>query len=375
MPVNRNRVIYSAAALFVSPNSSGQHFSSGNSGVNLLKQIPRVQSYSDNLDVSRTDVNQFGQLVALEQIITDAPSVTADFSYLLVDGAAEQALGFAIKGNTTFISGQLDGTFSELNYFLQVSPDGIDAIGDVSNNLKNVIAIGNGALSNYSINLAVGALPTATLSLEALNIKVDTGNNADNTIPAVNPINGQAITGFRYQLPTARAYTGAGIVSALRPGDLEFSLDPNASIGNILSGIGSVNIQSVDISVPLARETISRLGSTFAYAKPLQVPITTTMSISALTADLRSSNLADVICNDQKYNFRIKMKNPSCGGTGDTAIILDFRGAKLQSQSRSLDIGSSSTTDMTFVAQVAGVSASIGDGFYMSGSYTGGFGV
>ncbi len=99
------------------------------------------------------------------------------------------------------------------------------------------------------------------------------------------------------------------------------------------------------------------------------------MTVSALAADLRASNLADIICNDQKYNFRVKIKNPSCGGTGSDAIVIDFKGAKLQSQSYSLDIGSNATTDMTFVSQLAGVSASVSDGFFFSGSYTGGFGV
>jgi len=370
MATNRNRVIYSAAALFAGPTpASGAHMVSGNSGASLIKQVPRVQSVSLNFDVSRQDVNQFGQLVALDQIITEPPTVNADFSYLLTDGSSESVLGFAIKGNTSFISGQLDGTQDEKNYFIQLSPDGVDAIGDSNNNTKNVIAIGNGFLSNYAIDLAVGQLPTATLSIEGLNVKVDTGNNGS-TIPAVNPTNGQPITQWNYQLPTAVAYTGANIVAALRPGDITFEF-PNAAIGQILSGVGAIHPQSINISVPLARENINQLGTTFAFAKVIQTPIQTTLSISALSADVTSSNLASIICNDQKNNFRIRMKNPACGGTGTEAIILDFRGAKLQTQDFGLDIGSNSTSNFTFVAQLAGVSASVSDGFFLSGTYSG----
>jgi hypothetical protein len=370
MALNRNRVIYSAAALYVGPTpATGQHFTSGNYGINLIKQVPRVQNFSTNFDISRQDVNQLGQLAALDRISLEPPTVNADFSWLLVDGKAESVFGFAASGQSSLISGFLDKTTDEKNVYILLSSEGVDAVGDTANATKNVLALGNTFLSNYSIDLAVGQLPTASLSLEALNIKVDTGNLGNNTIPAVNPINGQKITGFNYQLPTAVAYTGANIVSALRPGDIQLNFPANAAIGNILSGAGSVNVQSVNISLPLARETLNRLGSPFAFSRELQVPIQATMSVSALAADLRSSNLADILCNDQSYDFNIVMKKPDCEGTGAPAITLDFKNAKLQSQDFSIDIGGASTVNMTFQSQLAGI-GDTKNGVFFSGSYS-----
>lgn len=368
MAQNRNRVIYSAAALYAGPTPcTGQHFTSGNSGVNLINQIPRVQNVSLNFDIPRQDVNQIGQLAAIDRIIVSPPTVGASFSWYLLDGKAESLLGFAAKGQSTFISGQLDKSQDEKNYFILLASEGADAVGDTNTGTQNVIGIGNGYLSNYSLELAVGQLPRASLSIEGLNVKIDTGNML-NTVPSVNPLNGQKITGSKYVLPTAVAYTGANIASALRPGDIELQLAPNAAIGNILSGAGSVNIQSLNFSLPLSRETLNRLGTPFAFSRELQLPIQSTMTISALSADLRASNLADVLCQDNSYSFKVVCKLPDCAGTGASAVTLDYKNAKLQSQDFSLDIGGAMTVNMVFQSQLAGIN-DYSNGFYLSGNY------
>lgn len=369
MATNRSRVIFPAAAIFTGPTpATGAHFTSGNSGVNLLQQIPRAQSVSLNFDISRTDVNQLGQLAAIDRIILESPTVSADVSWLLVDGKAESVFGFHAKGLATFISGQLDKTNDDKNLFLLISPEGTDAIGNTTTGTQNVVSVGNGFISNYSLNLAVGQLPTATVSIEGLNIKTDTGSFLKQ-LPAVNPLNGQAITTWNFTIPTAIAYTGANIVSALRPGDLELQFPANAGLGNILSGAGSVNVQSVNFSLPLSRETLNRLGSPFAFSRELAVPIQATMTVEALQADLRASNLADVLCNDQSYNFQIIARKPDCAGTGAIGVILQFKNAKLQSQAFGVDIGGAATTSLTFQSQLAGL-GDVSNGFLFSGDYS-----
>lgn len=369
MATNRSRVIFPAAAIFVGPTpSTGAHFTSGTSGVNLLQQVPRAQSVSLNFDITRQDVNQLGQLAAIDRIILESPTVSADVSWLLVDGKAESVFGFHTKGQTTFISGQLDKTNDDKNLFILVAPEGQDAIGSTASGTSNVISVGNGFVSNYSLDLAVGQLPTASISIEGLNVKTDTGS-FNKQLPAVNPLNGQAITTWNFTIPTAIAYTGSNIVSALRPGDLVLELAPNAAIGAILSGAGSVNIQSINYSLPISRETLNRLGSPFAFSRELAVPIQATMTIEALQADLRVSNLADVFCNDQSYNFRVIAKKPDCAGTGANGIILDFKNAKLQSQSFGVDIGGAATVSMTFQNQLAGL-GDTSNGFFFSGDHS-----
>ena len=59
----RNRIIYQSEALFVSRT--------GATADDEISQLHRVQSINYSFDISRTDVNQFGNLAAIDRIITE----------------------------------------------------------------------------------------------------------------------------------------------------------------------------------------------------------------------------------------------------------------------------------------------------------------
>ena len=61
----RNRIIYQSEALFVS--------ATGITASGSVNQIHRVQSANYSFDLSRQDINQFGQLAALDRIILEQP--------------------------------------------------------------------------------------------------------------------------------------------------------------------------------------------------------------------------------------------------------------------------------------------------------------
>ena len=366
---NRVRQIYQVAALFAGPSpATGQHFSSGNSGENYILQIPRVQSVSTDTNVTRQDVNVFGQLSRIDSIILEPPTASMDFSYYLLDGKAESILGFAASGESTFISGLIDKSQDEKNYFVAITPEGSDAVGYSNSNLTNVLALGNGFISNYSLSLAVGQIPTASVTVEAGNAVYYTGSSGK-AIPAVNPENGQRIAGFNFSLPPAVSYTGSSIASALRPGDLIFELPRDGFLGSYASGLGAFHVQSVNISIPLSREPINRLGSTFPFAREPQFPINISMTIEAIAADIRESSLDDILCNDVSISPRLKLRLPDCEGNGANAVTLDFKNAKSDSSNYSLDLSSNATVSFTLSAQIGGIGNTT-DGFFMSGSYT-----
>ena len=77
--MSRNRVIYQSEALFASKEVSS-------TGKADHSQLRRVQSANYSFNVSRTDVNQFGQLSRIDSLILEAPTVSADISYYLADG-------------------------------------------------------------------------------------------------------------------------------------------------------------------------------------------------------------------------------------------------------------------------------------------------
>jgi hypothetical protein len=63
-----------------------------------------------------------------------------------------------------------------------------------------------------------------------------------------------------------------------------------------------------------------------------------------------------------------KPRLPDCAGTGASAVTLDYKNAKLQSQDFSLDIGGAMTVNMTFQSQLAGL-GDYDNGFFLSGNY------
>ena len=62
-----------------------------------LTNLDRIQSINYNFNISRKDVNQFGNLAAIDRVIIDQPTVSLDFSYLQNSFNNEEELGFDVK--------------------------------------------------------------------------------------------------------------------------------------------------------------------------------------------------------------------------------------------------------------------------------------
>lgn len=195
----RNRIIYQSEALYAGPTpATGFHFrNSATEGTNLVDQLQRVQTANYSFTVDRTDVNQFGQLAAIDRVILTSPTVALDFSYILANLTNEYSLGFYVQSGTqpevSAISGILSKVEDEKNFFIKTVTEGADAVGntDTSNNV-GVIGIGNGFIASYTTEGSVGNFPTASVNVEGLNMVFQNGTSG-NIIPAINPENGQEI--------------------------------------------------------------------------------------------------------------------------------------------------------------------------------------
>ena len=216
----------------------------------IVKQLKRIQSANYGFTVTRQDVNQFGHMSRLDSIVVESPTVNLDFSYYLLDGYNERMLEFVTDGVTNALSGALSPELYQAgnNYFILTVPEARDAVnGD--NNIhkagreeeKTVISLGNGYITDYSVDISVGAIPTASVTVEGMNIKSDFGETG-NDVPAVDMRDGSYVssawdknaagdriskgalgcTGL-YSLPPATSgYDGCegSIAAALRPGDV-----------------------------------------------------------------------------------------------------------------------------------------------------------
>lgn len=356
----RKRIIYQSESIFVGPSPA----ISDHTG--KIKELTRVQSASSSFQVTHQDINQFGSLAAYSREIIDAPTVSVDVNYYLTNGGNENKLGFVTDGAVSAISGFLNGATDEKNVFIMDVGEGVDAIGTTTARADHVVtAIGNAYLSNYTVDASVGQPPSASATFDALNINYEK-NSSGNFIPAIIAESGIQSTAFTYEVPIPAGFD-AGQVAALRPGDI--TLDLVNPIGATTSGEGSAHIQSFSLSVPIGRENLDRLGSKFSFSKEVAFPVTVTMSVTANMADVTTGRLAEFICEDDTVNALVTMREPSCGGVASpVAMKYELKGAKLDSQSQSLSIGSSKTVDLTFSTQLSGPE-DLENGLFIFGSY------
>ena len=332
-------------------------------------QLKRVQSANYSFTINRQDVNQFGHLGRLDAVVLEAPTVSLDYSYYLTDGFNERTLGFVTDGRFQSLSGQMGRSQNEFgnNYFILTVPEGRDAVlGDqlVQDNQKSVIGVGNGYITDYSIEASVGSFPTASVTVEGLNIKSDIGTSFKE-IPAVSPKDGTRFCDTCFFLPPA--ITGQG-QSVLKPGDITIDLKDSALISKQISGttqgyqevddLGSAHVQSFTLSTPMGRTDLQRLGNTYSYAKEIDFPVTATLTVNALVSDLKQGNLVDLLCTDKKYDLQMKLQLPDCLGCGTNekpeAFVLSFNQCLLDSESFSSSIGDNKTVDLTFTTQIGG---------------------
>jgi len=423
----RNRVIYQSQALFIAPSSTGVQVSgvtangltasntpftpsdtgSLASGISLLKKMDRIQNCNFNFTINRQDINEFGKLARIDSIVMEAPTVGLDFSYYVTDGYNERLMGFNITGvtDTNIVNGAqaISGLLGDLqgnNYYILTVDEGEDVVAGNLTPSSTIVGIGNGFVSEYSFEASVGAIPTASVTVEAFNIKSDfaetvttvttglapatsvvgaditsiTGNS-----PAINlfatPATKFTSIGSAYKLDYSRGFSGAignaagvnftgfttGVssVSALRPGDIVLSL--GNSIG--MTSLTDAHIQSFKFTLPLSRTILQRLGNTFGFARVVNVPINMDVSISAIVSELKDQNLFDALTSGTQ-TLSITLKNSSSANK----IVYEIRGALLSSETYSENLGDNQTVDLTYSVQIGGANDTTA-GLFMSGSY------
>jgi hypothetical protein len=341
--MSKNRVFYQALAVHVSNNATGYSMSSGNSGDSLLRSLTRLQSVNDSFTLNRQNVNQLGQLGIIGQIITEPPTVPIEMSWNVADVSNDLILGLYVSGDQGALTNILNTTQAEKNYFIEVAPEGIDAIGWTGE--SQVKYVTNGFLTSYSTEGAVGGLPTTTVGAQGFNWATATGST-NQPLYAVDIANNVLTTGVRFSLGVASSGL-AGAVAAIRPSEI------TATIGSPLGLLAAdVKLQRYNVSVNLNNQRLTQMGKFFPYAIVPQFPVEVTASVTAYWGDLTTGSLSTLLCNDTESNIEITLRQPSCMGQAPGAVAARYTlaGAKLTSQSFSdaiSDIASQVTLNYT----------------------------
>ena len=392
--MSRNRVIYQSEALYAGPSpATGFQFLDGASskianasGTTAVNQLQRVQNINYSFNINRQDVNQFGELAAIDRVILDSPTVSLDFSYLLANFGNEKVLGFSpLDGTLSCMSGILNKISDSRNYYVKTVSEGQDAIGEARNANDEVIAVGNGFLTSYSTDGSIGGLPSVSCNVEALNMAFEAGTGAFGGFetPAVDPENGSRLTS-KYRLPEATSDHGTGTmnISVLRPGDITMTFrqrsaenegseadatNPYTSIGASI-GATDAKLQSYSFSFDLSREPIQKLGSRYAFSREISFPVSVSCSVDALVSDITTGTLSSVVNTDAAYDITVELKEPS--DTSTVVSMYKLKNAKLDGQSFSTSIGDNKSVSLEFSAQIGGPGQST-LGFFMSGDSVG----
>ena len=101
----RNRVIYQSDAVYSAPTGQATLTAANHS-------LRRVQSCNYNFSIQRQDINQFGELAAIDRLIIQEPTVAVDLSYYFEPtGFNERHLGLrtnAVTGVSSIADHMLD---------------------------------------------------------------------------------------------------------------------------------------------------------------------------------------------------------------------------------------------------------------------------
>lgn len=363
--MSTTRVIYQAEGLYVSPSpSTGFHYVGGtvDQTRNLVSGLNRVQDISYGFTIPLKDVNQFGELAAIDRIPIDQPTVNLSFSYLQNGLYNEKLLGFYISSGTqvSAINNFLNGSQDDKNYFIRTTSIGQDLVAANATN-DFVFGIGNGFISSYSTEGSVGNFPKSSITVEGLNMEMEQ-NISGNPIPAVDPTNGTALA-LTYQLPILLSGPAGNPalsgISALRPGDINVSLDYNGG------GVDTTDwkVQSYTLNYGISRDPQLKLGSKYAFARLIRYPLNVSCSITANVGDQKTGSLIELVNNNANYNVTIDIKK---AGTSTTVCNYQLKGAKLESQNFSSSIGSSKSVVLSFSTQIS-ASGQTSIGAFMSG--------
>lgn len=357
----RNRVLYQSLAVHVSPSpSTGYLFSSGNSGINNIQTLERVQSVTDSFTVNRINVTELGQLAILGKLIVSPPTVPMEMTWLVADLSNERKVGLYVSGDLGVMTNLLNKTQDDKNYFIEVAPEGVDAVGYTGQ--SQVKYVTNGYIGSWSTEGAVGGLPSTTMSIVGFNWAAATGS-INQQLNAIDIFNNLLTTGVNFTIPVATSGI-ANTIMAVRPSEI------TATIG---SGIGlnmqDVKLQRYNLSFNLNRQDLNKLGSFFPYSKEVQFPVDVTCSITAYWGDLTTGSLANLVCNDQEYTVQINLRQPTCIGqpAGIVAAQYTLLGAKLDSQSFSDSISDvASTVTLNFTSSLGSATDTVHN-LYLSG--------
>lgn len=309
----RKRIIYQSQAVAIEQASP------------LISQttLMGVQSCNYGVEISREDVNQYGQLGAIDKVIMDAPTCTTEVNYYCGGFGGPSAEGAnlsgllqaAIESKTASVLVALDSTEGE-DYAISAS--------------DTVVVLESGSLTSLSADATVGGIPTNTLNFQGLDFRYSSNTGGDEV----------AVPGTSLTISTQ---TGVQI-----------------TLSDSTTNSKYTNFQTCGISFDLGTEVLRKLGdsaSPYYYGIVPTFPAQASINFESLAID---DGIQTVVTN-----LKQSAKTSSAvvtGGMTNVSVNIGGTGYKLvngtvDSHNFSSSIGDNVTLDATFNATIGGASS------------------
>lgn len=400
--MSRNRIIYQSEGVYVSKNqlstSQADH-----------KQLKRIQGIDYSFEVPRQYINQYGQLGAIDSIVTASPTVSVNLSYYLTDLENESNLGFYVikqiavyTGSNGLETSKENGSFSGyisnneanfvsknlvqesgFNFYIATTTEGNDLNLENTISGKAVIGVGNALVTNYSLEAKVGNFPTVNIQAQGLNINSsiykeyqinETSTDLGFPIVSVDVRSGKTLSindnGYYnlIKLPNPTSSTGELEITALRPSDIVLSFNDfeNYTIFDTAADREEINLQSFSLQVDFNRQETQELGYKFVNSRPVGYPIIATLNVNAIVNETQIYNLMQNIDNSSGKSISISINNSK--NKNKKALSFELRNFLLNSESFASTVGQNKSVELKFEAQF-GSSLDLNNGIFASGSF------
>ena len=306
----RNRIIYQSQAVGITGDATN----------NTLVTLHGVQSVTYGIEVSREEVNQFGQLGAVDRIVLEAPTATQEVQFHYPNGLTAAQL-------TALVTGSLSTAVNGLLIALD-SDEGQDYAE--SNNTTSTVYLKSGRLSSLSFEASVGAIPSVTLGFEGTAL-----------VYANAPATPVAAPTGSYNTNLV-SFTGVNLTLA------------NGSATHI-----DTHAQSATLSFDLGSEGLQRLGAGgLVYARVPTFPATATLEVEGLAIDRGMSLDLDNLSSKASDSANTDLGGRTNVSVSVGSVTFTLVNATLDSVSYNNAIGDNATCSATFGVSIGGVSSS-----------------
>ena len=301
-------VVISESPAFKTENESGFVFAG-------------VRSLSYGFKNVRADSNQVGSQDFYDENIIRHPDVSLKMSYSFSPTFANEevmGLDYNLDAKSKF-SIIKDLTESSYNFYLYNHPEQEqDALEYIKNgtspNGGEIVSIGNAYLTNYSMNFALGSVPSVDVEFDCSNIKIENYSSEFIESPAINLESGNNVGVGSINILDTNYYEPnkfGGLynldrtkVETILPSDINFQMD-NLSVGGQKLELSNHRINQFSVSIPIQRSNSYKLGSDYVCSRKLNYPVNATLSISSLVTNLEAGFISGLVKGDQISNLRI----------------------------------------------------------------------